>query len=197
MLKAQSPLSGNLIQRPKTCRKPLQPKNSPATPILTPHQKVKPTKKNAAAEWIEISVIDEDSNKENINPLLATTPVKSESFKFEQLDASLAEELCAIREKLERLRIEKEKTEKRLRERDSLLNMQMKELENRGEMQKMLEIEVDRLYRLKQLKLSCMRISPIRSLRDKEKEKDKGMRIYYRGEVSKEESLSEPEISTQ
>ncbi|XP_027066716.1 uncharacterized protein [Coffea arabica] len=187
MLKAaQSPLSDHQIQRPKSGRKPLQPKNSPATPVvITPHQK---PKQNAATDRIEVSVLDNDSNKENVNPLFAT-PVKNEEFRIEQFDSSLAEELSAIREKLERLRIEKEKTEKMLSERDLVLDLQMNELHKRGEAQKMLEIEVDRLYRLKQLKLSCMGISPIRSLRNKAKEKGEGTKTDYRDEVNQEESL--------
>ncbi|KAJ0027479.1 hypothetical protein Pint_35083 [Pistacia integerrima] len=76
-----------------------------------------------------------------------------------------------MRKKLERLRLDKEKTEKMLNERDTMLDMQMKELQYRGDTQKMLEIEVDRLYRLKELKSYCLRISSIRSLREKEQEK--------------------------
>ena len=52
---------------------------------------------------------------------------------------------------MERLRSDGERTEKMLRERDLLLEMKMKEVEERGEIQKSLEIELDRLYRLKQL----------------------------------------------
>uniref|UniRef100_A0A5B7BNP4 High mobility group B protein 6 n=1 Tax=Davidia involucrata TaxID=16924 RepID=A0A5B7BNP4_DAVIN len=157
MLKAQRPLAGNQIQRPNSGRKPLQPKNSLPNPITNGVLKPKQT-----PEWIKISLID-DSNKEN-HPVYAT-PIKIESF-----DPSLAEELSAIREKLERLRLDKEKTEKMLQERDLVLEMNMKELEKRGEAQKQLEIEVDRLYRLKELRSSCMRISSIRSLREKEHE---------------------------
>lgn len=61
-----------------------------------------------------------------------------------------------MRKKLERLRLDREKTEKMLRERDLVLESQMKEIERRGEVQKTLEIEVDKLYRLKQLHISCM-----------------------------------------
>jgi uncharacterized protein YdgA (DUF945 family) len=67
------------------------------------------------------------------------------------LDSSLAEELSAIKKKLERLRSDKERTEKMLEERAMVLDLQKKELEQRGEAQKRLEIEVDRLYRLKEL----------------------------------------------
>ncbi|KAJ4704218.1 high mobility group B protein 6-like [Melia azedarach] len=58
-----------------------------------------------------------------------------------------------------------------LSEREMILDVQTKEIQHRGETQKMLEIEVDRLYRLKELKSYCMRVSSIRSLREKEQEK--------------------------
>ncbi|KAJ6746871.1 MYELIN TRANSCRIPTION FACTOR [Salix koriyanagi] len=128
MLKLRSPLTGDERLRPKSCRKPLQPKNSPVTP-LTQLQTLKPKQ-----EWIEFSVV-KDSNKEN-HPIFTTTPTKS---IIEPLDSSLAEELS--------------------------------ELEQRGEVQKRLEIEVDRLYRLKELQSYSMIISPIRTLREKELEK--------------------------
>ncbi|KAJ6407654.1 hypothetical protein OIU84_011026 [Salix udensis] len=68
MLKLQSPLTGDERLRPKSCRKPLQPKNSPVTP-LTQLQTLKPKQ-----EWIEFSVV-KDSNKEN-HPIFTTTPNK-------------------------------------------------------------------------------------------------------------------------
>lgn len=151
MLAAQSPISGNQIRRPKPTRTPLQLKNSPATATKIDTNLIK--SKQNTPKWIEITVPTDDySNKENIPPpQLGATPAK-----IEQIDASLAEELSAIRQKLERLRIEKEKTEKLLSERDKMLDLQMNELLQRGEEQKQLEIEVDRLFRLKELKLSCM-----------------------------------------
>lgn len=72
------------------------------------------------------------------------------------MDASLAEELNAVKQKLERLKLERDKTEKMLQERHRILEVQMTELHHRGEFQKELEIE---------------RMSPIRSLREKEMEK--------------------------
>ncbi|KAF3447902.1 hypothetical protein FNV43_RR08609 [Rhamnella rubrinervis] len=162
------------ILRPKSGRKPLQPRNIiQANPIV--HDLAKTSK--AKKEWIEISVIgcDGQSNKEN-NPVCTatltlnptTTPTTT---KLESLDSSLAEELSAIRKKLERQREDRERTERMLKERDSVLEMKMKELELRGETQRELEIELDRLYRLKQLHSQSMEFSPLRSLRDKEREK--------------------------
>ncbi|KAJ8559415.1 hypothetical protein K7X08_003473 [Anisodus acutangulus] len=146
-------------------RKPLQPKNTPSTPLTT----------NPIPEkWNGISLI-QNSNKENVHPDFptpkkATNPINI--IQAEPFDSSLAEELSAIREKLERLRSDKEKTEKMLKERDLMLDLQIKEMLNRGEEQKQLELEVDRLFRLKELRLSCtLKISPIRTLREKEEEK--------------------------
>lgn len=146
MQTARSSLARDHNLRLKSGRRPLQPKNSPANPVpdSAPITKPKP-------EPIEISVaIDDRSNKEN-RPIYSTPAAKIDS-----LDASLAEELSAIRKKLERLRSDRERTEKMLRERDMVLELNMKELEERGEIQKNLEIEVDRLYRLNQLQCHSM-----------------------------------------
>uniref|UniRef100_A0A7N2M310 Uncharacterized protein n=1 Tax=Quercus lobata TaxID=97700 RepID=A0A7N2M310_QUELO len=122
---------------PKSGKTPLQQLNSLANHVTDSSSHTKPAKQTQ----IEICIIDQ-SNKEDI--LHRPTQIES-------LDASLAEELSAIKKKMERLRSDRERTEKMLRERDLLLEMKMKEVEERGEIQKSLEIELDRLYRLKQL----------------------------------------------
>ncbi|KAK6126003.1 hypothetical protein DH2020_040311 [Rehmannia glutinosa] len=149
MLVAQSPISSiELVQLPKSSCKPLQPKNPSATTPFSSSSttNAKPKPSPAAERIIEV-------------------------LQIESFDASLAEELSAIRKKLERLGIDKDKTEEMLRERSLMLDLQIKEILCRWELQKQLEVEVDRLYRLKEIKLSCMRTSPLRSLRDKEHEK--------------------------
>ncbi|CAN0846940.1 hypothetical protein LINGRAHAP2_LOCUS4714 [Linum grandiflorum] len=52
---------------------------------------------------------------------------------------------------MERLMLDVEKTEQMLDERGRALDLQMKDLEARGVAQIMLELEVDRLYRFKEL----------------------------------------------
>ncbi|RVW40963.1 hypothetical protein CK203_077003 [Vitis vinifera] len=151
---ARFPVAGTQKLRTKIGRKPLRPRNISAD-LDSVQIKAKP-------EWIENSRVA-DSNKEN-HPVYVT-PVKMESF-----DASLAEELSAVRKRRERLKIEGDKVEKMLRERDLVMEMWMKEVKQRGEEQKKLEMEVDRLYRLKELRLA-VRISPIRPLREREREK--------------------------
>ena len=147
MQMARSSLAaGDQNLRLKSGRRPLQPKNSPANPVPESTPITKPKQ-----EPITISVaVDDRSNKEN-RPIYSTPPTKIDS-----LDASLAEELSAFRKKIEGLRLDRERTEKLLREKDMVLELKMKELEERGEIQKKLEIEVDRLYRLNELKSHSM-----------------------------------------
>ncbi|THG00465.1 hypothetical protein TEA_006895 [Camellia sinensis var. sinensis] len=99
--------------------------------------------------WISISLIN-DSNKENPH-LVNAAPAKIES-----IDVSLAEELSAICQKIERLRLDREKTEKMPRERHLVMEANLKEMVKRGEVHKLLEIEADRLFWLKELKSSYM-----------------------------------------
>ncbi|KAK2657962.1 hypothetical protein Ddye_011014 [Dipteronia dyeriana] len=137
--------------RPKSGRKPLHPINSPIT--TTPKPKAK-------QEWTDQIALDKENNHHQV--------------KMETLDASLAEELSAIRKKMERLRLDREKTEKMLEERAAAMETHMKVIQQRGEIQKTFELEVDRLYRLNQLKSYCLRISTIRTLREKEEDKRMG-----------------------
>ncbi|CAN1303235.1 hypothetical protein LINPERPRIM_LOCUS25772 [Linum perenne] len=155
-----SPLAGDHKPKLKNGRTPLQPKNSNSEPDI---QISKPSPKPAS---------DDDKENHLHHSIRATPPPPIPISKLIQpIDSSLAEELSAMRKRMERLRLEREKTEKMLKEREMLLDLRMKELQLRGEAQMMLELEVDRLYRLKELHSYSMRISPIRSLRDKEQER--------------------------
>ncbi|XP_062167845.1 uncharacterized protein LOC133874032 isoform X2 [Alnus glutinosa] len=168
MQTARTSLAGDQNLRLKSGRRPLQPKNSPANPVPDSAPINKPKPKPVP---IEISVtVDERSNKEN-RPIY-TTP----AAKIDPLDASLAEELSAIRKKLERLRSDRERTEKMLSERDKVLELKMKEMEERGEIQMKLEIEVDRLYRLNQLQSHTIFSDPI-TQRERTSKEDQRMAI--------------------
>ncbi|KAM1442408.1 hypothetical protein FF1_010118 [Malus domestica] len=168
-------IAGNQIVRPKSGRTPLQPKNAPVTSTNS-DLKIKPVH-----QWIGVG---DDSNKEN-------RPVYATPVKIEAMDASLAEELSSIRKKMERMKSDREKTEKMLKERDMVMEIQMKELENRGQIQKMLETELDRIYRLNQLHVQSIKVSPIRSLREKEEEKKADESPSQEVEVEAEEDMEE------
>ncbi|XP_020875803.1 uncharacterized protein LOC9309054 isoform X2 [Arabidopsis lyrata subsp. lyrata] len=109
---------------------------------------------------------------------------KAAELKENLIDASLAEELSAFKKKLERQREDRERTEKLLKERDGAMDVQMSLLLQRGETQKSLEIQVDRLFRLKELH-AYSSISPIRSLRAKEHERMR--RFSFAGDPEEEE----------
>ncbi|KAJ0808152.1 hypothetical protein HanPI659440_Chr01g0000331 [Helianthus annuus] len=177
----QSPVTRNPIPCPKPGRRPLQPITSPTNLPPIDNSLKKPHPKLG---FFEIS--EDSSNKENptypdsiknekrhqtCNPDQNGSSISIPAVQIEQFEVSLADELTAIREKMERLKADKEKTEKMLRERELMMEMKMKELHQRGEIQKVFEIEVDRLYRLNELRSLCNRILPIRSLREKEQEK--------------------------
>ncbi|XVF84148.1 hypothetical protein PTKIN_Ptkin17bG0002500 [Pterospermum kingtungense] len=76
-----------------------------------------------------------------------------------------------------RKKMDKEKTEKMLKERDVVVQLQMKEVEERGLIQRQLEMEVDMLFRLKELKSYNLRISPIKTLRERLQGGNKSYRL--------------------
>ncbi|KAH1045111.1 hypothetical protein GYH30_026352 [Glycine max] len=168
-----TPTTGVPKLRPRSGRTPLQLKNSPADPI-------QPSAKLKSKPYFEISLIDKENNP--IAAVAVPPAVPPET--------SLAEELSAVKKKLERMRADKERTEKILNEKHALLDAWMKEMEERGEIQKNFEIEVDRLFRLKELKYRCMRVSPMRTLREKEQGKIVNEAPSQSSEVKTEETMT-------
>lgn len=151
----------NRITLSKNGRTPLKPKNHQ-------HQQQKEEAKqpNQCID-ISLSKINNDtdiSNKENIPPPDFSEAKKAEMEVETLIDASLAEELSAIREKLERMRLDKENTEKLLNHRQIAMDMHMNQLLKRGQVQSLLEIEVDRLYRLNQIIISSSEVNLISNI---------------------------------
>ena len=68
---------------------------------------------------------------------------------------SLAEELRVVRRRRERLRLEREKTERVLKERERVIEQGFKEMEMRWEMQKKVELEIQRIVWFMDLR-SCV-----------------------------------------
>jgi upstream-binding transcription factor len=57
-----------------------------------------------------------------------------------------------MQEKMEQLRLEKEKTEELLKAKDEILKQKDEELENRGKEQEKLQVELKKLQKLKEFK---------------------------------------------
>ncbi|KAJ0989316.1 hypothetical protein J5N97_007672 [Dioscorea zingiberensis] len=86
---------------------------------------------------------------------------------------SFADELQEMQEKLEQLRLEKEKTEELLRVREEMIKQKDEEIENRSKEQEKLQKELKKLQKLKEFK-PTVSFPVIKSMREKEEEnKDK------------------------
>ncbi|URE10248.1 hypothetical protein MUK42_23319 [Musa troglodytarum] len=182
---------------PTPRRKPLQPRNFDLATTAGLHPKPKPI-----ALRIPPSIRG-SPGKENCSIL----PPEPEP-EARPREASLAEELAAVRQSRERLRADREKTEEVLRDRDAVMQRWAVELEKRAEEQRNLELELRLLIKLQDL-ISCSMIpssvlslrhqehqqsaeaqsqiifwsqmtSPVRSLREKERQKSMEAQLQVR-----------------
>ena len=117
----------------QTLRRPLQPKNIEWDP------KPKP----------KLVKIEGSAGKEN-RPFEGIGP----------LEVSLAEELRVVRRRRARLRLEREQTERLLRERERVLDMGCREMEMRWEEQKKVELEIQRIVWFMDLRSCVVRENP-------------------------------------
>lgn len=138
----------------KNGRTPLKPKNQ-----LHRNEDTKQPNYRIDLSSSKIKNVVDDSNKENLPPTNSTGTKKVEVEVETLIDASLAEELSVIREKLERMRVDKENTNKLLHDRQMAMDVYMNQLLKRGQVQSLLEIEVDRLYRLNQIITSSAEVN--------------------------------------
>lgn len=136
-------------------RRPLQPKNLNSIPSLeNPPKKLKKLNQKTTTQ----PLIQDNASKENhlIQPSVCEENLKEEKQDDELREASLAEELEIVRRRRERLRLEREKTEEMLTERDLVLERAMKEMERRAEEQNSIELEIYKFILLKDLRTSSM-----------------------------------------
>ncbi|KAH7513778.1 high mobility group B protein 6 [Ziziphus jujuba] len=118
--------------------------------------------------------------KENHESLSQTrsSPKKGKAKKQQskQQQSSFEKDLQEMQEKLQQLRLEKEKTEELLKEKDEMLKLKEEEIETRGREQEKLQMELKKLQKLKEFK-PTVTFPIFQSLKEKEqdkKEKKKG-----------------------
>lgn len=128
---------------PTPRRKPLQPRNFNLSTTAGLQPKPKPIALRIPPP------IRGSPGKENC-PILPPEPEPEARPR----EASLAEELAAVRQMRDRLRADREKTEEVLRERDAVMQRWAVELEKRAEEQRNLELELRLLIKLQDL-ISC------------------------------------------
>ncbi|KAK6935498.1 High mobility group box domain, partial [Dillenia turbinata] len=110
----------------------------------------------------------EGTDKENHESL--TQPKKTKSKQTKHQQSSFEKEVQDLKEKLQQMRLEKEKTEELLKERDEMLKQKEEELETRIKEQEKLQMELKKLQKMKEFK-PTMIFPIVQSLRDKEQEK--------------------------
>lgn len=138
-------------------------------------------KSRKALKALSASEINSSAGKENhvdgLSLLLSPNnkPTKKDISKPKAgiiaTEKSLADELKDVQRRLEKLRIEKEKTEELLKQRDETIRVKEEELENRCKEQEKLQKEIKKLQKLKEFK-PTMNFPLVKSLREKEKEKN-------------------------
>lgn len=77
---------------------------------------------------------------------------KKQNTKQQQSSSSFEKDLLEMQEKLQQLRLEKEKTEELLKAKDEALKQKEQELESRGHEQEKLQTELKKLQKLKEFK---------------------------------------------
>ncbi|KAK1616841.1 hypothetical protein QYE76_022358 [Lolium multiflorum] len=94
---------------------------------------------------------------------------------------SMADELTELQGMMEKLRLEKEKAEEMVRERDEVIRKKEEEIETKGKQQERLQAELKKMQRIKEFK-PTMNFPMVQSLLDKEQEgDDKGKKKKNKG----------------
>ncbi|CAI0441227.1 unnamed protein product [Linum tenue] len=95
-----------------------------------------------------------DPMKENSEILSSAKKVKGKAARGgkQQQSSSFDKELEQMQEMLQKLTLEKEKTEEMLKEKDEMLRAREEELENKGKEQEKLQAELKKLQKLKEFK---------------------------------------------
>lgn len=91
----------------------------------------------------EANIIAGKVSESSASPISKNQQSKQQSFE---------KDLLEMQEKMQLLRLEKEKTEELLKARDELLKQKEEELENRGREQEKLQVELKKLQKLKEFK---------------------------------------------
>ncbi|MED6170129.1 High mobility group B protein 6 [Stylosanthes scabra] len=123
--------------------------------------------------------------KENLDTTTTTTlsqpkkgraaSKKQSTKQQEQQSSSFEKELLEMQEKLQRLHLEKEKTEELLKAKDEALKLKDQELQTRGKEQEKLQTELKKLQKLKEFK-PTMNLPLLKDNKEQQDKKDKKKR---------------------
>ena len=112
--------------------------------------------KTVSANEVNISAGKMPSNKENRDGLsLILSPGEAKKIVSNaklETGRSVANELKEVQRRLELLRIEREKTDELLKQRDDMIRLKEEELENRAKKQEKLQKELKKLQKMEEFK---------------------------------------------
>ncbi|XP_057421825.1 high mobility group B protein 6-like [Lotus japonicus] len=111
----------------------------------------------------EANIIAGKVSESSASPISKNQQSKQQSFE---------KDLLEMQEKMQQMRLEKEKTEELLKARDELLKQKEEELENRGREQEKLQVELKKLQKLKEFK-PTMNLPMLKEKEQDKKEKKK------------------------
>ncbi|GMJ15048.1 3xHigh Mobility Group-box1 [Hibiscus trionum] len=94
----------------------------------------------------------DDPSKENSRTLTSPKKGKAAAAKSKQSKQSFEKDLLEMQDMLQQLRIEKEKTEELLKEKDEMLKLKEEEIETKGKEQEKLQMELKKLQKMKEFK---------------------------------------------
>jgi upstream-binding transcription factor len=125
-----------------------------------PTEKSRGTRKALKEKTSSINDVNIVANESTISPLsenLSQPKKRKAASKKQQQQQqpkqqSFEQDLLEMQEKMEQLRLEKEKTEELLKAKDEILKQKDEELENRGKEQEKLQVELKKLQKLKEFK---------------------------------------------
>ncbi|XP_065858647.1 high mobility group B protein 13-like [Euphorbia lathyris] len=168
-IKSDPPVS----KKPRNKRNPLKQKNPSTNEANIIAQKI-----SVASPVVVLSSDVDPSLKENLSqPHSSPKKSKGRATKAKQANkqSSFEKEMEEMQEMLQRLKLEKEKTEELLKEKDEILKAKEEELGNRGKEQEKLQMELKKLQKLKEFKpnMSFPLAQPLKDDQDKKKKKKK------------------------
>ncbi|KDP25323.1 hypothetical protein JCGZ_20479 [Jatropha curcas] len=162
-------------KKPRNNRRALKQKNPTTNEANIMAQKL------SATSPVAIPALATDPSKENheslSQPRSSSKKAKAKVSKAKQTkqsSSSFETDMQEMQEMLQKLRLEKEKTEELLKEKDEMLKAKEEELETKGKEQEKLHLELKKLQKLKEFKPN-MTFPLVQSLKedlDKKKKKD-------------------------
>lgn len=144
------------VKKARTRRKALQQKSS-----STNEANILAGRKSDSSP-VPIPMPADDAGKENHENLSQPLSGKKKNKgakkgKQSKQSPSFERDLQEMQEKLEELRLQKERTEELLKARDEMLKIKEEELETRGREQEKLQVELKKLQKLKEFKPTMVR----------------------------------------